>query len=346
MSWADDFGLHEAEFPQAGHRLGLRWFHLTTASVKRPGSTPVIDALRTSRKTYLDEARALATVVLDESRALTGYELGRWAFLNGQIDSLDQQIRKAGYTTGLVLKGAQAQWLPGDNVATCIRYHAAFETPEMKNHRVPKLECGCGFWAYWRLGEVQTRHPAVCGLVKAWGRVIQNPKRLGFRAEKAKIIGIWLPEWDTSVANELEERYQADVYEKFAEVMVHANVPKGQPALGLNWTGAPQFSRADYTHECKACGERKCPPFDGRCLRCKAEGRHAVRDDASFQPGSIPRRLRSRGGDGTPAFIAMGGSPAAVGQRPVVGNNQLAGMKAAIDWAVKYIQETYGPKAT
>lgn len=56
------------------------------------------------------------------------------------------------------------------------------------DHQIPKLGCGCGFWAYFRREDSHNVGGLVQGIVEAQGRIIAGT--LGFRAEKARIVAL------------------------------------------------------------------------------------------------------------------------------------------------------------
>lgn len=86
-----------------------------------------------------------------------------------------------------VLQGTRDLWLPGENVAKCLANGA--HDPSL----IPLENCGCGFWAYWRLQshDIGAGSLPVCGVVEGYGAVLIGEK--GFRAAKARIVALHLP---------------------------------------------------------------------------------------------------------------------------------------------------------
>lgn len=89
-------------------------------------------------------------------------------------------------------------WGPGVNVASCLGNPgwlmlARGGTTALWPHEEPILaDCDCGFWAYTSGDHfLSVNGPAAVGVVEAWGRMIIGPH--GFRAEKARILGLTFP---------------------------------------------------------------------------------------------------------------------------------------------------------
>lgn len=93
----------------------------------------------------------------------------------------------------------------------------------------PTIECSCGFYAYhdgshWT-GPSKSVHQ-VFGVIEAWGRLVIGTK--GFRAEKALIVALKLPE-DPLMARLVEERYPAAAH-FYDETLMLERVPLTGPS--------------------------------------------------------------------------------------------------------------------
>lgn len=86
-----------------------------------------------------------------------------------------------------LLRGQMGTWQPGGNIAACKTSYP--HDPSL----VPAENCGCGFWAYWRLQlhELGGSQIKVCGVIEGYGAVLIGEK--GFRAAKARIVALHLP---------------------------------------------------------------------------------------------------------------------------------------------------------
>ena len=71
-------------------------------------------------------------------------------------------------------------WKPGENVAQC-----DLDT-NLYHHEVGRRDCGCGFYAYFDRKSSFIGH--INGVVESYGKVTAGTK--GFRAQKAKVVGI------------------------------------------------------------------------------------------------------------------------------------------------------------
>lgn len=184
---------------EIGHRLGLRWFRLDNV---RHGIEKVTQSI-SSPSGFVCRCGAQFT-------AWDREETKRWL-----------AVHRAAIDTP-VLSGVSAPWLPGVNVAAC-HYHS--------DHHPPEPHCGCGFWAYWALGEQQVCGFAVPAIVKGWGGYIEGT--LGFRCSHAKILAVYLPGQSPQAANGLENHYQVDVYDNFQAMleMYKDQTPPEQPPL-------------------------------------------------------------------------------------------------------------------
>jgi hypothetical protein len=86
------------------------------------------------------------------------------------------------------------QWGAGGNHALCLRSSRpqAVDMVNGKPHALMMPDCDCGFWAYTADSHVlSVTGPAVLGVIEGWGRCVLGPH--GFRAEKARIVGLAFP---------------------------------------------------------------------------------------------------------------------------------------------------------
>ena len=203
-------GFSEEESPelQIGHRLGLRWFTLRTA---HHGGLTIT--------TSTGEPVHIKCVC---GSSVTGEDNNGMAWLKLHQQAIETPV----------LAGAVDEWQPGENVAVCNRDHRAVRPPVgywTDSHPVPDRECGCGFWAYWALGQKRVQDPAVPAIVKGYGKTIQGSK--GFRCSHAKIVAVYLKGASAHQQNVLESFYQADVYNDFDAMLEMNKAPEGQPEL-------------------------------------------------------------------------------------------------------------------
>lgn len=109
-------------------------------------------------------------------------------------------------------------WLPGANEAVC----------QLRcRHDAPAWSCGCGFHAWSRLEPALTMAcgpDVVVGAIAACGRLEQHHD--GFRAEKAQILGLLLPEQvDADLLTSywaIADRYRVPLFPTPQELKAHA----------------------------------------------------------------------------------------------------------------------------
>jgi hypothetical protein len=149
---------------------------------------------------------------------------------------------------------------------------------------VPHESCGCGFWAYWALGDKQVSTPAVAGIIKGYGEVIEG--ELGFRASHAKIAALFPLVYSTELALALEDSYGADVYHSFQAMLEMNPAPAGQPPLTDDYFSRRRVEAGDssFTYKppkpavsaafrkgataCPKCGTVACAPGQKQCVAC------------------------------------------------------------------------------
>jgi hypothetical protein len=277
-SFHQGFSDHRAEFDvEIGHYLGLRWFHLSSGT--DPAWKPPA-AIRTRRLAVWQQLRDLADTAASASRSFSLTEQAFWDDLNAQLDAFDAKL--AGPQVPR-LSGAKDYWHRGENVAKCLVNGPA--------HDVPAGHCGCGFWAYWALGEKQVSLPSVVGIVKGYGEVIEG--ELGFRASHAKIIALFPLVYSTELALALEDAY-APVFHSFQAMLEMNKAPAGQPYLSdayfarrrqqeeqqqyaLAQRKAQRAASRTATHAafrlnaapCMKCGAPACAQGQAHCLTCQ-----------------------------------------------------------------------------
>lgn len=133
-------------------------------------------------------------------------------------------------------------WTRGENIAICANN---------MDHAVTHPNCGCGFWAFWTIEALDEAFNLyggfVSGIIRGYGNVLEAS--LGFRTEKAEIIGFLLNPEDKQTWPALQElavRYQVAVYryglemdektegrrrmfEKYWDEGLHTTVPGQNP---------------------------------------------------------------------------------------------------------------------
>lgn len=107
-------------------------------------------------------------------------------------------------------------WVPGENVASCASdntsaYNSAYEQAraiyrlmgltevdpveelrDVEPRKHDMKECSCGFWAYYEPASQYIGANRVFGTIEGYGEVTIGTK--GFRAQKARILSLLLPE--------------------------------------------------------------------------------------------------------------------------------------------------------
>ena len=89
------------------------------------------------------------------------------------------------------LHSARDIWQPGVNIARCIPYGGL---PLHPDSEIPHEQCGCGFWAYWKIQEHGlggSQDLKIVGVIEGSGQVLNGP--VGFRAAKARIVALHVP---------------------------------------------------------------------------------------------------------------------------------------------------------
>jgi hypothetical protein len=278
-SFHQGFSDHPAEFDiEVGHYLGLRWFHLSSGpdpAWKPPAAT----AIRTQRLAVWWQLKDLADEAATANRAFSLTEQALWDGLNAQLDAFDARL--AGPQVPR-LSGARDAWRPGENVARCLTYDDSWRDSSGRPHVVPADRCGCGFWAYWALGKKQVQSPAVAGIIKGYGEVIEG--ELGFRCSHAKIIALFPLVYSTELALNLEDSYEADVYHSFQAMLEMNPAPAGQPPLtdayfsrqgeeppAVSWAAEPTGLHSALKRglgQCPKCATLACAPGQKQCVAC------------------------------------------------------------------------------
>lgn len=142
-----------------------------------------------------------------------------------------------------------AVWLPGENQAKCMdrSYDFAYSStlrPEwrvMESGRPPHsmTVCGHGLYGYYEGSNDYYSPGRVMGVVEAYGETIIGTR--GFRASKARIVALHIPEEVSSAQRGLIVRNYPDVavFDSF-EAMV-AEFPADDAGNGLNPSTDPDF---------------------------------------------------------------------------------------------------------
>lgn len=93
-------------------------------------------------------------------------------------------------------------WYPGDNQAVCHAWGAV-----ASDHQVAMKNCSCGFYAYFSNQEHSfDTSRFIRAVVEAWGRVTVGDK--GFRAAKAKIVAVTMPQYPRGFLERLAHRIE------------------------------------------------------------------------------------------------------------------------------------------
>lgn len=208
---------------EIGHVAGLRWFTLSGSSGCGGGTVTV--------------TTSAAAPLRAECSCGSWFQAARG---DGEDTRLWMQRHHAGTRFGRraeppVLRGAYAEWEPGENVARCIGGTPDGHTsPPRAGHRTL---CHCGFWAYWALGAKVVSGPHAVGLVHGYGHVIDGD--LGFRASHVALQALFLPSPDLELQLAVEDRYQVPVFNSLGAMLAMHPAPEGQPALSDGgWTVA------------------------------------------------------------------------------------------------------------
>ena len=300
---------------EVGHLLGLRWFELADA-----GGWRCTELSYASEMTDVLELGSPVSISLPTGVTVScscGASVASVAAYGSRTGELERFIKehdpRAARTGEPVLKGAQAEWQPGENVAVCRAGQA---------HMVPTERCGCGYWAYWSLGQKMVSEPAVVGIVKGYGDTIEGDK--GFRTSHAKIIAVYLPHWDTAAALALEERYQVDLYCSLGAMLLRHKAPEGQRPLRDNYythgiigdipgaqpsvhSGhggmklgesyldyARRIGLADPLAPCARCGQVSCGTGQAFCNNCRALEAHEASKAQTLSGYEAQAKLHER----------------------------------------------------
>jgi hypothetical protein len=182
------------------------------------------------------------------------------------------------------LAGNRGEWVPGENVAACLGIttdsHPVLSSPV----------CGCGFWAYWALGDKRVSDPAIVGLIKGYGDYIRGD--LGFRCSHAKIEALFIPGGHAvaGTANAIEARYQVPVYSSMEAMLLEHPAPEGQPPLRDDYYAAgrnvkpPKDLAGTLRHgavRCQTCGRPACTACQPQCAACQT---YTLAQQAQRQP--------------------------------------------------------------
>ena len=162
--------------------------------------------------------------------------------------------------TGIELRPLTYQprfaWVDGENVAQCnMRVMTKkITTAPVHTTPAPQWDCRCGLYARYEPIPYSI-NVEVVGVVEAYGRVILGER--GFRAEKARILGLLVPPW-MGIARFLQKTYpQAQIFVT-AEEMLEAFPPPPDvpnmfgPEVAQEWPqkeirgGTPIYSSANW----------------------------------------------------------------------------------------------------
>jgi hypothetical protein len=141
---------------------------------------------------------AKRVVTWPERRRRTGPQFDGWGFAVGSVRGIrDFRVDVDGTLTGV---SVQEEWKAGENKAHCISVLApptliallGKGTSVIKMPADMDADCSCGYYAYfkakWRGYTFGHGERTIPGVVEGYGKVNLGAK--GFRAEKARILGI------------------------------------------------------------------------------------------------------------------------------------------------------------
>lgn len=272
---------------EVGHLLGLRWFQLQlmTHHTQAFESSVITDGTITCR----------CACGVTEAVPLAGFNVWR------SVHHLNAEPVP-------VLHGARGRWQPGENVAECLSHRVTH-----KLDGIPVENCGCGFWAYWKLGGQYASAPHVVGIVKGYGNTIEGDK--GFRCSHAAVEALFLPAWSVPAALALEQRYQVPVYHSIEAMLKMHRAPEGQPELRDGWFTHPHpgvggFASGGVVNQrqasiaqtppamvnaltqlaspCQQCGTRACAADQPLCAACQIlDARQAHRPQPCVACGAM-----------------------------------------------------------
>jgi hypothetical protein len=110
-------------------------------------------------------------------------------------------------------------WLWSWAMLDCWRKGVEWKEAECRvGHRIPGDNCACGIWAFFDpqtmakelspLSRPGEPYEYVSGIIGAGGDIVEH--ELGFRAQYAKVLGIFTDEWPTP-KEEISEMYHCPV---------------------------------------------------------------------------------------------------------------------------------------
>jgi hypothetical protein len=121
-------------------------------------------------------------------------------------------------------------WLWSWSMLDCWRKGEEWKEAECREgHRIPGDNCACGIWAFFDPETMQARlrtshgpgepYEYVSGIIGAGGDIVEH--ELGFRAQYAKVLGIFSDEWPTP-KQEIAASYNCpiiapDTYDAFCD---------------------------------------------------------------------------------------------------------------------------------
>lgn len=254
-----------------------------------------------------------------------------------------------------VLRGSRGDWAPGLNTAVCLRTEHQLQFPAALTgaHKVPVRLCGCGFWAYWHLGDQMADAPHIAALVKGSGKVIKGPA--GFRCEQAEILALVPLIYEQNAALALEAVYDVDVYGTIEALLEMHKAPptqipladdyfcknrEGQQPQRRGWY--PVSLSAPEMAPCLKCGAWACKTGQALCVPCEALRAHellAAEANESISGQAALDRLHARREGWAKAAPSILVPPTSAETEAIVRQ------KAATDqikWAVDYIKTKFG----
>lgn len=139
-------------------------------------------------------------------------------------------------TVGSVIGTRSFNWDDDDKTLTGVAFTVPWESGE--NTAICGLDedscngndpaCSCGFYAYWDGSDDYSGYGKVSGVIEAYGKTVVGTR--GFRAKKAKIVALLLPEPPKEIDLEAERKKFLSKFSYPMRVMVKSKATKRDDA--------------------------------------------------------------------------------------------------------------------
>lgn len=177
---------------------------------------------------------------------------------------------------GAGLRGSRGDWAPGVNHAACLTYGTSKKKRHNVRHDVPVKDCGCGFWAYWRLSRPWLQGPRMAAVIKGYGRYVRGPE--GFRCATAEFVALAAQPESLQYADMVQKAYGVPVYCNVTSMLASTpRAPDGQPPLsgGVSGGDSPSGNIYNLTRDLfiKHRPGCPCPPMTGTQAQAMLEAR-------------------------------------------------------------------------